>query len=377
MNNNQLQRNFLIEFEEKGYDLNQFETYHNFLIECSQKDYNEIGTHEHHILPKGFMEGSDKKQNLIQLSYQDHYNAHLILAECFQKGDKNRGYNYASAKLIVGWVKQYLSKRYENISEQWEGFWDLAHKEVSELNRGENHPQYGDKYSPEKCKEMSDRMKGKMVGELNPFYGKRHTEETKAIIREKRANQTFSEESRQKSINALLNCITRGEDNPNFGKTWEEIHGIEKATLMRERMKIKSELRKDLRPLIQLPEGLFRCNHVEPDGKVCNIMRYCPSCNCEMFYKINEIPSNFNRIINNNPKCRTCNAKLRSKPLPELKIPERNTNRNILIMEAETGKIFNSINEYKRLYDIRATEFKKLITDGKLIIIKDNYNKQP
>ncbi len=140
------QRNFLIEFEEKGYNLNQFESYHNFLIECNQKDYTEMGTHEHHVLPKGFMEGSDKKQNLIQLSYQDHYNAHLILAECFLKGDKNRGYNYASAKLIVGCVKQYLSKRYEDISEHWEGFWDLAHTEVSELNRGENHPQYGDKY---------------------------------------------------------------------------------------------------------------------------------------------------------------------------------------------------------------------------------------
>lgn len=211
-NNNQ--RNFLIEFEEKGYDLIQFETYHNFLIECSQKDYNEIGTHEHHILPKGFMEGSDKKQNLIQLSYQDHYTAHLILAECFQKGDKNRGYNYASAKLIVGWVKQYLSKRYEDISEQWEGFWDLAHKEVSELNRGENHPQYGDKYSPEKCKEMSDRMKGKMIGELNPFYGKRHTEETKAIIREKRALQVITEESKEKRRKTQS-----GSGNHFYGKT--------------------------------------------------------------------------------------------------------------------------------------------------------------
>lgn len=377
MEKNKQQRDFLIEFKKKGHNLCQFENYYNFLIKCSLKDYGDFGTHKHHILPKGFMGGSDKKQNLIQLSYQDHYTAHLILAECFQKGDKYRGYNYASAKLIVGWVKQYLSKRYEDISEHWEGFWDLAHKEVNELNRGENHPQYGAVYSVEKRKKMSDRMKGKLTGDLNPFYGKRHTEETKRILREKRLNQTFSEESKQKSINALLSRVTRGKDNPNFGKTWEEIYGNERAAKMREKMKIKSQLRKKEKPLIELPHGLYRCNNIDINGNVCNIMKHCPSCNCQMFYKIKETPSSFNRLVANNTKCRACNAKLRSKPLPKLKTHNHSTKRSIHIMEVETGEIFTSINEYKRVFDIRASEFKKLIGAGKIIIIKDNYTKQP
>lgn len=210
----------------EGHDLTN---YNNFLLECLEKDYSGQGTQKHHIYSKKFMGGTDDESNLIILNYQDHYKAHLILAECFPKGNKLRGKNYGSAKLIVGYVKQHLKKRYgEDISEHWEGFWEIAHKEVCELNRGVNHAQFGDKYSPEKCKEMSDRMKGKMVGELNPFFGKNHTEETKEIIREKRKLQVFPDD-----VNIKRSESSMGDKNHFFGKS----HSEETKEIIRQKRK--------------------------------------------------------------------------------------------------------------------------------------------
>jgi hypothetical protein len=57
------------------------------------------------------------------------------------------------------------------------------------------------------------RQLGKRKGIENPFFGKKHTNETKQIIKEKRGYQ----------------IITKGKDNPLFGKTLEEIVGTEKA----------------------------------------------------------------------------------------------------------------------------------------------------
>ena len=59
----------------------------------------------------------------------------------------------------------------------------------------------------------SKRQRGKRTGKDNPFYGKKHSSETKEIIKLHRANQ----------------IIPSGKDNPLFGKTLEEIVGIKKA----------------------------------------------------------------------------------------------------------------------------------------------------
>lgn len=72
----------LSEFETYKFDLNQLKKYEEFLIECSKKEYLNLNTHIHHILPK-FMKGSNKKDNLMRLSIEDHFSAHVILAECF------------------------------------------------------------------------------------------------------------------------------------------------------------------------------------------------------------------------------------------------------------------------------------------------------
>lgn len=67
--------------------------------------------------------------------------------------------------------------------------------EYDSMNReiGYNRTEGGDgvsgyKYSEEDKKKMSDRRKGKYIGENNWFYGKEHSDETKQLISEKHKN---------------------------------------------------------------------------------------------------------------------------------------------------------------------------------------------
>ena len=64
---------------------------------------------------------------------------------------------------------------------------------------GENNPFYGKKHSDKTKATISIKATGRNVGELNGFFGKHHSEKTKAILREK--------------------CAHIGADNGFFGKT--------------------------------------------------------------------------------------------------------------------------------------------------------------
>ena len=61
-------------------------------------------------------------------------------------------------------------------------------KKISLSTSGEKNHWYGKKLPGEVCKKISEKAK-KRTGDKNPFYGKHHTEETKAILREKRKRQ--------------------------------------------------------------------------------------------------------------------------------------------------------------------------------------------
>ncbi len=82
--------------------------------------------------------------------------------------------------------------------------------------------------NPETKQKISNSLKGKFSGEKNSFYGKKHSQETKDIIREK--------------------TDTKGEKNGMYGKSvydiWTEKFGIEEAdsrmNIMKSKQSIKS-----------------------------------------------------------------------------------------------------------------------------------------
>ena len=139
--------------------LEEYFAYKYFIEKCRCKLYpKDVALHWHHIIPKA-LGGSNSKENLVQLSVEDHQIAHQMFALAFDEGSKEAFVNLAASMLL-----------------------NKSIKTTEQLN--EHRKLY--------------------LGELNPFYGKTHSDETKQILREKtRLHRT--------------------------GKSYEEFYGEEKA----------------------------------------------------------------------------------------------------------------------------------------------------
>jgi hypothetical protein len=76
---------------------------------------------------------------------------------------------------------------------------------------------------------LKNHIKGCFSGEKNPFYGKKHTEETRKKIRE----NGNTEHTKTKEFREKISKATKGNKNPMFGKSvysvWIKKYGSEKA----------------------------------------------------------------------------------------------------------------------------------------------------
>lgn len=137
-------------------------------------------------------------------------NLEMYLIEKNQTTDDKYGYNLtAGGDGITGFVHSDESKQ------------KMSEKAKNRNMFGKNNPNFGNRWSdeqreaasvskrrenisPETLKKMSDSAK-KRVGELNSFYGKHHSDETKKKLSEI-----------AKSRNMF------GENNPNYGRKWSD-----------------------------------------------------------------------------------------------------------------------------------------------------------
>lgn len=134
-------------------------TYEN-LINKAKNTVREGKTEKHHIVPRAFG-GSDDSENLVALTHREHYLAHLLLYK--MQVDKRERYQMATALTMMGGRGEMKSNSrvYEKAKEEFS-------KRHSERMSGELHPMYGTHRS----------------GADNPFYGKTHSDETKAMLSE-------------------------------------------------------------------------------------------------------------------------------------------------------------------------------------------------
>lgn len=325
-------KSLLHEFEEKGYDLEKLKPYEDFLIECSLKDYQNLPTHIHHILPRS-MNGGKYANETIVLSLLDHFNSHLILSNCFDNDTDEKRKNLSACKYIKVHVKRYMEKMNFHVPKEFEEFWNLAHEIMKDFSKGEN----------------------------NLFYGKKHSEKTKDLIREKRKLQIFTDETRKKLIDG-----SKGEKNHFFGRS----HSPATKKAISETKKLQNANK----PKIEkpLPEGIFKCSEII-DGELKRYFRYCSNEECrEVIYykgKENTIGQPAITAHRNNVCCQKCRSKVFKRINPIIKI--NHTSNHLVIKDLATGIIYNSIKDAIKQMNLNGYKIKKMIKSGKFEIVKD------
>jgi len=160
-------------FEQNDYLKEYYDIIENNKITDIKTQYCE----KHHIIPKS-LGGSDKKENIVYLSAIDHFRCHKLLT-----------------KFTTGTVN----------GKMWNAVWRMMNKQSHNQLRDLTFTE--EEYEEARIKHAKAHSK-RMKKENNPFYGKKHTEETKQRMSEKKK-----------------------------GKTYEEIFGEEYAAEMRERRK--------------------------------------------------------------------------------------------------------------------------------------------
>jgi hypothetical protein len=155
----------------------------------------EIYCEVHHIIPK-CLGGKNSKDNLVILTAKEHYMAHLLLTKMYEgkaktkmiyslwlmcKWDKTGNHNISAARyayareLFISTQRgaKYSPERCKNISESLKG--KPTH------NKGGTSWAKGVKYTETHRRKMSDARKRQPP----PTLGKKHSDETRLIMKEK------------------------------------------------------------------------------------------------------------------------------------------------------------------------------------------------
>jgi hypothetical protein len=219
----------------------------------------------HHILPR-CLGGTNDKTNLVSLTPEEHYLAHLLLVKIHPD---NKKLIYASHMMTV-------NSSTTNRNNKSYGF---LRRQLSDQSKGKNNHMFGKKHSEERKKKSS------MPGETNPFYGKSHSSETKEKI--SKANKgkpglkgkhngmygkNHTDESKKKiSDNNPFKGKT-GSDHPSYGRK----HSEETKNLLSSKFKGK-KMPQEFIDKISKSKGkqaLVICPHCNKEGGVSNMMRY-------------------------------------------------------------------------------------------------------
>ena len=163
-------------FDKDVYSQHHLNRYLRFIESCKHQVIEGF-CEEHHIKPRS-LGGQDTFDNLVKLTYRQHFIAHLMLSKIF-KGNSQIKMAHAAWNMVNrdGGIRTN-SKTYSMLREKRSNI-------LSVTLRGENNPMFGKKHSEESKRALSLKLKGKKKpesqreklrirnsGSGNPQYGK-------------------------------------------------------------------------------------------------------------------------------------------------------------------------------------------------------------
>jgi hypothetical protein len=131
-------------------------------------------TERHHIVPKS-LGGLNDKSNLVYLTAKEHYIAHLLLTKCTKDISYKKMMHALNRMMFSKTVSQeriYSSNQYNNVRSLWAKYWGETRKGISPTNKGGTH-----------------------------------TDEAKYKIKQARATQVITDETKQKWSNTRKNWV--------------------------------------------------------------------------------------------------------------------------------------------------------------------------
>lgn len=209
--------------------------------------------HRHHIIPTS-LGGKDIEENKIVLTFKEHYICHLLLIEMVEGIERSKmiyaffrfhDEKYSSAKSFELFMKNYS----KNLKGENNFFYNKKHSKETKKKIGDatkNRKNYYeiwiDKYGEDEAKIRNEIMINKrsksLLGENNPNFGKKHSEETINKMKNKRKGKKPSLGMKHSEETKKMFSIQRtGNNNPNFGKKRAWINNtVENKCILRDEL---------------------------------------------------------------------------------------------------------------------------------------------
>lgn len=169
-----------------------YQHHYMLLIERAKNRLLDVFTETHHVLPK-CLGGKNDSANLVELTPEEHYLAHLLLCK-LHPGNKKLLYaanimatspdGRRNSNKRYGWLRKQMAISASGPNNHMYGKTLSVERKRKSSHPGSLNPFYGKKHTDFSKKKISDKNKGKegLVGEKNGMYGKKHTEQTKQKI---------------------------------------------------------------------------------------------------------------------------------------------------------------------------------------------------
>jgi hypothetical protein len=161
--------------------MNYKKVYDNIINRAKDRNWNRLSAMEyverHNIVPRS-LGGKDTKDNLAFLTAREHFICHWLLYKLSEGSNKS--------KMANAWFRmcqtnefqsRYNSKHYSRARKAFSD--NNPFKSTDIIEKVKNRMI---KNNPMKNSQISDKvrqaLKGKFAGEKNPFYGRKHSQET-------------------------------------------------------------------------------------------------------------------------------------------------------------------------------------------------------